>query len=83
MSLNLTGGTCPCGEIGIRARFRIWWFIFRVGSSPIMGTNFKKLDNMKKVDHYTVRDGYEMCYFGSTEYSRINNQIPTYYPPKR
>lgn len=56
---------------------------FRIGSSPIMDTNFKKLDNMKKVDYYTVRDGYEMCYFGSTEYSRINNQIPTYYPPKR
>ena len=48
-----------------------------------MGTNFKKLDNMKKVDHYTVRQGYEMCYFGSTEYSRVNNQMPTYYPPKK
>lgn len=56
---------------------------FRIGSSPIMGTNFKKLDNMKKIDHYTVRQGYEMCYFGSTEYNRVNNQMPTYYPPKK
>lgn len=22
----------------------------------------------------SIRDGYEMCYFGSTEYNRINNQ---------
>lgn len=38
---------------------------------------------MKKVDHYTVRQGYEMCYFSSSEYDRVNNQVPTYYPPKR
>lgn len=22
----------------------------------------------------SIRDGYQMCYFGSTEYNRINNQ---------
>lgn len=38
---------------------------------------------MKKIDHYTVRQGYEMCYFSSSEYGRVNNQVPTYYPPKR
>lgn len=38
---------------------------------------------MKKLDYCSLRDGYEMCYFGSSEYARVNNQIPTYYPPKR
>ena len=38
---------------------------------------------MKKLDHYTLRQGYEMCYFGSTEYNRVNNQMPIYYPPKK
>lgn len=38
---------------------------------------------MKKLDYCTIRQGYEMCYFGSSEYSRINNQTPTYYTPKR
>ena len=38
---------------------------------------------MKKLDYCSLRDGYEMCYFSSSEYSRVNNQIPIYYPPKR
>lgn len=38
---------------------------------------------MKKLDYYSLRDGYKMCYFGSTEYSRINKQNTTFYPPKR
>lgn len=27
----------------------------------------------------SIRDGYEMCYFGSTEYNRINNQANVSY----
>lgn len=27
----------------------------------------------------TLREGYEMCYFGSTEYNRINNQSTVQY----
>lgn len=38
---------------------------------------------MKKVDHCLLRDGYEMCYFSSSEHSRVDNQVPTYYSPKR
>lgn len=38
---------------------------------------------MKKIDYYSLRDGYKMCYFGSSEYNRVNNQSMTYYPPKR
>lgn len=38
---------------------------------------------MKKLDYCSLRDGYEMCYFSSSEYSRVNNQISTYYTPKR
>lgn len=34
---------------------------------------------MKKLNHYSLRDGYEMCYFGSTEYQRINNQSAVQY----
>ena len=34
---------------------------------------------MKKLSYYSLRDGYKMCYFGSTEYQRINNQKPVQY----
>ena len=27
----------------------------------------------------TLREGYEMCYYGSTEYNRINNQATVRY----
>lgn len=31
-------GKCRGGEIGRRARFKIWWWKHRVGSSPTLGT---------------------------------------------
>lgn len=34
---------------------------------------------MKKLDYCSLRDGYKMCYFGSTEYQRINNQLAVQY----
>lgn len=27
----------------------------------------------------SIRDGYQMCYFGSTEYNRLNNQADVHY----
>lgn len=51
-----------------------------MGSSiPLIGEN-KHLKvyakgNFKINTHImSIRDGYQMCYFGSTEYNRINNQ---------